>query len=91
VILETCKKRLGEKATASLAKSTLYMLDEIEVTGQSDAGKSWANWAFTREGLKSQRAKTALVAFGERLQTPEEVEEEQEEEEVNEEMEEESE
>jgi hypothetical protein len=64
VIVATCKEKLGATATASLAKSVLYTLETIEVSGRLDTGVSWANWALPQQGLKTEQARKALIAFG---------------------------
>lgn len=63
-MLAEAKARLGDKTTAAMTKSIVFLLDTIDVEGESAAGESWATWAFKRERVNSAQAKELLIAYG---------------------------
>ncbi|HWF72585.1 MAG TPA: hypothetical protein VG186_04525 [Solirubrobacteraceae bacterium] len=70
VVTATCKGALSDGVTAPVAKSVLYTLDAIDVGTASDAGASWANWAYGQAGIATQKAREELIAYGKRLHPP---------------------
>jgi hypothetical protein len=69
IIHREAKQQLGDDVTASLTKSILAILDEIEVGGDSSLGKSWANWAFPDLKVTSELARERLIVYGRQVAT----------------------